>query len=214
MEYDLSPFYERCRADQQLFGLSRDHYGLKPPQRLRPFEALALAIASQPGSVHYFRASLSPVADRFSYNVAYAGHTFCAFPSAESIHAKKPEDLAKGSVTLQQAEQLHALAGAVVSGELDFKALTRRPLDTLLSELQNCKGIGPLGAQITALTGYGRLDCFPSADSALRRWVGRHVFDTDEVDEETAAQWSETWGDLRGVVAIYIYADLLRDELI
>lgn len=211
MDYDLSAFYEMCRADQQLFGLSRDYYGLKPPQRLRPFEALALAIASQPGSTHFFRATLSSVAERFSYNVAYAGHTFCAFPSTESIRSMKPKGLAKGPVTTQQADQLYALASEVESGELDLKALSRRPLDTLLSELQCCKGIGPLGAQITALTGYGRLDCFPSADSVLRRWIGRHVFETDEIDEQTAAEWAERWGDFRGLVAIYIYADLQRE---
>jgi DNA-3-methyladenine glycosylase II len=210
MDQDLSPFYERCRSDPHLYGLSRDHYGLKAPQRPGPFEALCLAIASLPGSKHFFRASLSSLAERFSYNVAYAGHTFCAFPDSESLAVRKPKDLADGSITAQQADQLNCLATAVESGDLDLKALSRRPLDTLMSELQCCKGIGPLGAQLTALTGYGRLDCFPSADSAVRRWIGRNVFETDEIDEQRTREWAEPWGDLRGYVAIYIYAELLK----
>ncbi len=211
MDQDLDPFYELCRSDPHMYGLSRDHHGLKAPQRSCPFEVLALAIASQPGSTHFFRASLSPLAERISYSVAYAGHTFCAFPDAENLAARKPKDLVCGAITAQQAEQLHSLAICVTSGDLDLKGLTRRPLDTLLSELQSCQGIGPLGAQLTALVGYGRLDCFPAADSALRRWIGRNVFETEEIDEQTAQGWAEPWGDLRGYAAIYIYAELLKE---
>ena len=214
MDQDLAPFYELCRSDPQMYGLSRDHYGLKAPLRPHPFEVLALSIASQPGATHFFRASLSELAERISYSVAYAGHTFCAFPDPASLAARKPRDLAGGSLTAHQAEQIHSLATCVTSGDLDLKGLARRPLDTLLSELQSCKGIGPLGAQLTALAGYGRLDCFPSADSVLRRWIGRNVFETDEIDEQTAKGWAEPWGDLRGYAAIYIYADLLKDGLI
>ena len=43
MGYELQPFYRMCRQDQGLYGLSSDYYGLKPPQRMHPFEAIALA---------------------------------------------------------------------------------------------------------------------------------------------------------------------------
>ncbi|MFQ5949009.1 MAG: hypothetical protein ACE5KX_09140, partial [Acidimicrobiia bacterium] len=122
----------------------------------------------------------------------------------------RPEDLAVGTLTNQQAEFLHGLATAVVEGVVDLKGLRGKPLETLLANLCECRGIGPLGAQLTALTGYGRLACFPTADPALRRWIGRNVHATDEVDGAAAEEWSSQWGDLRGLVALYIYADLLK----
>ncbi|MFQ5744996.1 MAG: hypothetical protein ACE5HV_15625 [Acidobacteriota bacterium] len=210
MDFDLAPFYEVCRGDQQLYGLCRDHFGLRPLQRLRPFEALALAIASRRGDAHFFRASLSSLAASFSYSVAYAGHSFRAFPSAAILGDLKPRDLARSPLNVEQAEQLHELATAVLNGGLDLKGLGRRPLDTLLGVLRECAGVGSLGAQLTALTGYGRLDCFPTADPVLRRWIGRNVHNTDEVAEETAAEWAGQWGKLGGLVAIYIYAELRK----
>lgn len=210
MEFDLGPFYQLCRADPQLYGLSRDHYGLKPPQRLHPFEALALSIVGSPVGTHYFRASLSAIAEECAYNVAYAGHTFCAFPSAATLAEQRVRDLVRGGIRSQQAEYLHDLAVAVVEGELDLEVLARQPLDNLLASLRQCRGIGDLGAQLTALVGYGRLDCFPSADPALRQWIARQVHGADQVDERTAETWAEQWGEVRGVVACYIYAELLK----
>lgn len=210
MSFDLGPFYELCRSDPQLYGLSRDHYGLKPPQRLHPFEALALSIVGGPVGTHYFRASLSSIADAHAYNVAYAGHTFCAFPRPETLAEQRVSDLARGSIGSRRAEYLRDLATSVKDGGLDLEGLTRRPLDVLLSSLRQCRGIGDVGAQLTALIGYGRLECFPAADPVLQQWIGRHVHETDDVDESTAAAWAEQWGDLRGVVACYIYAELLK----
>lgn len=210
IDYDLGPFYELCRKDPQLYGLSRDHYGLKPPQRPGPFEALALAIAGQQVGTHFFRASLSPLAERHAYHVAYAGDTFYAFPDPRVVADLKVEELAVGPFTLQRAESLHALAQDVARGELDLEALRRVPLDALLERLQGRRGIGPLGAQLVALLGYGHLEVFPAADPALRRWIGRAVLDSDDVDESQVAEWAEQWGEHRGLVAVYIYAELLK----
>ena len=212
MDFDLTDFYELCREDPQLYGLSRDHYGLKPPQRLRPFEALALSIASQGQGAHFLRATVSPLAEAFSYKVAYAGHRFCAFPSVDAFAERKVKDLVRGDIDAQQAERLHRIATAVVKGELDLAGLERCPLDELLRTLEALSDVGPLGAQLTALYGYGRLDCFPIADSALQGWIAHHVHTSDkEVDLDAVSEWVEQWGDVRGLVAFYIHAELLKE---
>jgi len=211
MDFDLAPFYEVCRGDQQLYGLSRDHYGLKPVQRLRPFEALALMIASRGQRTHYLRATLSSIAESYSYNVAYAGHTFCSFPNPETIVERKVKDLIRPPVDDTQARRLHDLASLTVRGELDLKGMRRRPSDELLGAFASLEGVGELGAQLTVLFGYGRLDCFPTADPALCDWVARNVHDSDETDVDAVAEWAEQWGDWRGLVALYIYAELLKN---
>lgn len=211
MDFDLAPFYELCRGDQQLYGLGHDHYGLKPVQRLFPCEALALAIASSGQGKHFLRSTLSSIAESYSYSVAYAGHTFCSFPNAETIIGHTVKDLALEPVDTTQAEQLRSLATLVTRGELDLKALGRRPTDELLSTFAAIAGVGDLGAQLTVLCGYGRLECFPAADPALRGWISRHVLGGGTVDAAAAVVWAERWGDLKGLVALYIYAELLKN---
>lgn len=211
MDFDLAPFYEMCRSDQQLYDLSRDHYGLKPVQRLRPFEALALAIASAGQRSHYLRSTLSSIAEAHSYNVAYAGHTFCSFPSPATLAENELDELARAPVDRTQARRLSELAKRVTGGELDFKSLRRRPTDELLTVFQDIKGVGALGAQLTVLCGYGRLDCFPIADPTLCGWVSCHVHGTAEVDVDRVAAWADQWGDRRGLVALYIYSELLKN---
>jgi 3-methyladenine DNA glycosylase/8-oxoguanine DNA glycosylase len=201
-----------CRSDPHLYGLSRDHYGLKPVQRLRPFEAAALAIASKGQRNHYLRATLSSIAEEHSYNVAYAGHTFCAFPSPETLIERKAKDLSREPVDAKQAEQLRALALLVEGGEIDFKGLQRRPTDELLGTLASIDGVGKLGAQLTTLFGFGRLECFPLDDPALQKWISKNVHESDKVDKPAVAAWTEKWGDQRGLVAMYIYSELLKNN--
>jgi DNA-3-methyladenine glycosylase II len=211
MDFDLGPFYELCRNDPQLYGLSRDHYGLKPVQRLFPYEALALAIASRGQRKHFLRATLSSIAEAYSYSVAYAGHTFCSFPNAETMVERKVKDLAREPVDGTQAEQLQSLASLVTRGELDLKALGRRPTDELLATLAGIAGVGGLGAQLTVLCGYGRLECFPVDDPVLRGWISSTVLAGGKADAAAATAWAEQWGDLKGLVALYIYAELLKN---
>lgn len=210
-DYELDRFQELCRADQILYGLSRDHHGVKPPLRAHPFEALVLAIASQRPGLHFFRTSVSAIAREHSYKVAYAGDTFYAFPGARLLAKHRPAELALGSVSTKQAEYLHEFATTVSRNEIDLIGWARLPLDELLRRLASIRGIGPLGAELTALIGYGRLDCFPAADPLLRAWVGRNYLGDEDADEKAVARWAEQWDDLRGLVALYIYVDL-REE--
>lgn len=209
MAYDPRPFYQVCRQEEGLYGMSSDYYGLKPPQRMHPFEALALAVASKPG-LHFFRTSLSATAVACSYKVAYAGDTFFAFPTPRVLAKSQPETIAQGTVTREQGRRLHALATAVLSGQLDLLALARAPLEVMIDRLAVHDGVGLLGAQLTALLGYGRLDAFPSADPLLLEWIGRVAGSGAPVERFEAEQWAAPWGPYRGPVAFHIYAELMR----
>lgn len=210
-DHDLDPFHELCKRDQILYGLSRDHYGLKPVRRTHPYEALVLAIASQHASTHFFQASVSPIAEEHAYKVAYAGDLFYAFPAPGLLASTPPEALAVDTISIQQARFLHELGGDLDEGRIELEAWSRLSLPDLLDQLVSIRGIGPVGAQLAALVGYGRLDCFPSYDPVVRSWVARNYFDADEIEEREAAGWAEQWGDLQGLVAFYIYVDL-RDK--
>jgi DNA-3-methyladenine glycosylase II len=209
--YDLHPFFRTCREDQALYGLSSDFYGLKPPQRMHPFEALVLSIASKPG-LHFFRTSVSALSQEISYKVAYAGDTFYAFPSPRILAKHAPEEMAQGTITAEQAARLQGVARAVMNGTLDIVGLARAPLAVLVERLAQQDGVGLVGAQLTALIGYGRLDCFPTADPLLRQWMGVHYGTGAPVEIFEAERLAEAWGAHRGVVAFLAYAELMRDR--
>lgn len=211
MSFELREFYQMCRQDQGLYGLSSDYYGLRPPQRMHPFECLTLAIMSKPG-LHLFRTSISATAEAISHKVAYAGDTFFAFPNPRVIAKRNPEDLVHGSVTREQAKRLHSLATAVLNGDIDLVALTRAPLEVLVERLARIDGVGLVGAQLTALLGYGRLDGFPSADPLLLEWIGRNYRDGGPIERFEAEEWAAPWGKYRGLVALHIYAELMRKK--
>ena len=130
--YDLQPFYKICRQDQLLYGLSSDYFGLRPPQRMHPFEALAIALAAADRRIHFMRTSFSELALQISQKVAYAGDTFYAFPSARVIARQELEALVIESVSPNLARAFHSLANAVVTGRLDLLRLSRAPLEPLL----------------------------------------------------------------------------------
>lgn len=209
LQYELRSFFGMCRDDQALYGLSSDFYGLKPAQRMHPFESLVLAIASKPG-LHFFRVSVSALSEAISYKVAYAGDTFYAFPSPRVLVKQAPDEMAQGTVTMEQARRLQGVARAVMDGSLDMAGLARAPLDVLVERLAQQDGVGLLGAQLTALIGYGRLDCFPTADPLLREWLGANYGKGSPVEAFEAEKMSERWGRYRGLVAFMAYADLMR----
>jgi len=213
LSYDAAPFYKMCRQEQSLYGLSSDFYGLKPAQRMHPFEALTLAIASSPG-VHFFSTSISRLAESISYRVAYAGDTFYAFPTSRVVTKSSVPAMVEGGLSQTQASHLLALAQRASSGQLDLIGLARAPSEAIIEQLAAQDGVGLVGAQLAALIGYGRLECFPSADPMVCDWIGRNYGRPSAVEPFEAHQWAEQWGQHRGLVAFHIYAEMLRDKRI
>ena len=213
LSYDAAPFYKMSRQDQSLYGLSSDFYGLKPAQRMHPFEALTLAIMSSPG-VHFFRTSISPLAEAISYRVAHAGVPFFAFPTSRVVTKSSVPAMVDSGLSPSQATHLLTLAQRASSGQLDLIGLARAPSEAIIDQLAAQDGVGLVGAQLTALVGYGRIECFPSADPMIRNWIARNHGRASAVEPFEAHQWAEQWGKYRGLVAFHIYAEMLRDSRI
>jgi DNA-3-methyladenine glycosylase II len=210
LSFEPQAFFKLCRQDQILYGLSSDHFGLRPAQRLHPFEALVTAIAAYHRGTHVLRTGLSDLATAFSYRVAYAGDTFFAFPSARVLAKQKPEDFVGVGEGTALAADLHTLAVGVTTGRIDLVGVARAPLDVMLEQLETLPGIDRHGAEFAAMMGYGRLDCFPCADPLIRAWIARNYFDAESIDELQATKWAERWGRCSSLVALHIYAELAK----
>ena len=212
LSFDPKPFYQLCRRDQFLYGFSSDYYGLRPVQRMHPFEALVTALIAEQTGQHFLTTSVSQLAIPVSYWVAFAGERFYAFPGAQVLAKLDPRAVVNENLTFKAVELLVALSREVAAGQIDLVGFARLPLEVMLDELESLRGIGPVGAQLSALLGYGRLDCFPSTDLILQQWIGRNYKDQERVTAAEAAAWADPWGSMRGLVALHIYAELLKKD--
>lgn len=104
----------------------------------------------------------------------------------------------------QKASYVHALAGAVAGGHIDFAAL---PADdeAAIALLSSVRGIGRWSAEIYLLFAEGRGDVFPAGDLALQVQLGRMLGEAARPGETRARQLAEPMRPHRGALAILLW---------
>lgn len=79
------------------------------------------------------------------------------------------DDMRSTGVSRQKAGYLHAMAEAIVNGEVDLRGLADRSDEAVISELTKLKGIGPWTAEMFLMFALGRPDVFSYLDLGLVR---------------------------------------------
>ncbi|HYG70526.1 MAG TPA: adenosine deaminase, partial [Anaeromyxobacteraceae bacterium] len=92
------------------------------------------------------------------------------FPSAETLAAASPAELAAVGLPRARGETLHLLARAVASGEVDLHP-GADPEETA-ARLDALPGIGPWTAQYVAMRALHHPDAFPADDLGVRKALG------------------------------------------
>jgi DNA-3-methyladenine glycosylase II len=104
-------------------------------------------------------------------------------------------------VTRQKSSYLLHLAESIVSGELNFRKLSRLSDDQVLVQLTGIKGIGSWSANIYLLMAMRRADIWPAGDLALAVAIKElHGLDARPSPEELE-QIAEQWRPYRAVAA-------------
>ncbi len=119
--------------------------------------------------------------------------------------AAAPEEALRGcGLSRQKIGYTRSLAGAVVSGELDFAALPDDD-EAAIAALVRVKGIGRWSAEIYLLFAEGRPDIWPAGDLAVQIEVG-HLLGLDgRPDEKTTRAIGERWRPHRGAAAVFAW---------
>jgi DNA-3-methyladenine glycosylase II len=119
--------------------------------------------------------------------------------------ASTPFDVLRGAgLSGQKASYVHALAGAVAGGHIDFAALPDDD-EAAIALLSSIRGIGRWSAEIYLLFAEGRGDVFPAGDLALQVQLGRMLGHADRPSERAARAMVEPMRPHRGALAILLW---------
>jgi DNA-3-methyladenine glycosylase II len=104
-------------------------------------------------------------------------------------------------VTRQKSSYLLHLAESIVSGELNFRKLSRLSDDQVLVQLTGIKGIGSWSANIYLLMAMRRADIWPAGDLALAVAIKELHGLAARPSPEELEQIAEQWRPYRAVAA-------------
>jgi len=191
---DWSAIVQHIKGDPILEARVAANPGIRVPGCWDGFELTVRAILGQQITVKGATAMAGRLAQRF-------GKTFCGpkglthvFP-APDVLANAP--LADIGLTTARVETIRALARAVCTGKINFRATTDSEL--FLTRLCEISGIGKWTAQYVAMRALGEPDAFPSTDLGLLRAMALANFRDLE-------QRAEAWRPWRAYAAMYLWS--------
>jgi AraC family transcriptional regulator of adaptative response / DNA-3-methyladenine glycosylase II len=154
------------------------------------------AVLGQQVSVAAGRTLAARLVIRAGREVAGSDGLTHLFPSPEALAAAPLEGIGLPGA---RAAALKALARAVVSGAVDFRA----PAPALIDALVALPGIGPWTAEYVALRALGEPDAFPAGDLVLRTVAGGAA---GPLSARALADRAEAWRPWRGYAVLHLWA--------
>ena len=158
------------------------------------WEALCSFIISQCNNISRIKGIVERLCELFGEPLSFDGRTFYSFPSAETLAKLSAEDLSPIR-SGYRAEYIIAAAKAVVSGELDLKALKETDCKSAVKKLRSVRGIGEKVANCVVLFGLNHMEAFP-----IDVWMKRALKEHFPEDFDPASL-----GDYAGLAQQYIF---------
>ena len=124
----------------------------------------------------------------------------------EAYLALDPAVIATLGLSRAKAETLHAVAGAVASGELDLGKIAALEASNAIAKLTSYRGIGLWTAEVYLMFCGGHPDVFPVGDVALRVAVGDVFGYVERPDFKEVKRVAEVWQPWRSVAARLFWA--------
>ncbi|MGX5666949.1 DNA-3-methyladenine glycosylase family protein [Rhizobium daejeonense] len=124
----------------------------------------------------------------------------------EAYLALDPAVIATLGLSRAKAETLHAVAGAVASGELDLGKIAALEASNAIAKLTSYRGIGLWTAEVYLMFCGGHPDVFPVGDVALRVAVGDVFGYVERPDLKEVKRVAEVWQPWRSVAARLFWA--------
>jgi N-glycosylase/DNA lyase len=136
------------------------------------WEALCSFIISQCNNIPRIKKIISALCALFGDRIEFCGKEYYTFPSAATLAALEPGDLAPIRCGYR-AEYMIGAAKAVASGDLDLEALSRGTPEGARETLKKLRGVGNKVADCAVLFGLHMLDAFP-VDVWMRRALAQN----------------------------------------
>jgi AraC family transcriptional regulator of adaptative response / DNA-3-methyladenine glycosylase II len=198
--FDLAADPARIAAalgtDPLLGPLLKRRPGLRIPGTWDPFECAVRAVLGQQVTVAAGRTLAARLVARFGRAVGGGDGLTHLFPSPSALASAALDGI---GLPRTRAAALEALAQAVVSGAVDFRA----PAPALTAALVALPGIGAWTAEYVALRALGEPDAFPTGDLVLRTVAGGAA---GPLSARALEQRAEAWRPWRGYTVLHLWA--------
>lgn len=160
---DYKKITDGYKADIYLSAAIDEYRGIRI-LRQDSWEALCSFIISQNNNIPRIKGIIKRLCESCGEEIEKG---FYSFPDAYVLADKTIEDLMPLRSGFRAKYILDA-AKKVSSGEIDFDAIDKKPIDFGREELQKIKGVGKKVAECTLLYGFGKIEAFP-----IDVWVKR-----------------------------------------
>jgi AraC family transcriptional regulator, regulatory protein of adaptative response / DNA-3-methyladenine glycosylase II len=204
-DLDANPLViaEQLSSDPRLAPIVTNNPGLRVPGAWDGFELAVRAVLGQQVSVRGASTLTARLAKMFGEPAATPHVAIrCFSPGAKALAAATPEKIAAIGLPLKRATTLHALARAVISGELRLHVGT--DVAATMAKLKKLPGIGDWTAQYIAMRALHWPDAFPAGDLGLRKALGEDV----PLQQAQLLRLAEQWRPWRAYAAVHLWASL------
>jgi DNA-3-methyladenine glycosylase II len=173
LDVDPAPLQRLAESERRLSAAALALRGLRPPRFAELSEAFANVVPFQQLSLDAGVSIVARLVERFGKSLDHGARRFYAFPTTRDVAEARTDALRECGMSLRKAETLQRVAGAIASGELVERKLSRMSSEEAIRVLGEISGIGPWSAALVLLRGVGRLDVFPPNDVGVVRGLTR-----------------------------------------
>jgi len=190
-----------CHPDEVLavLGDLAKNPGLRVPGCVDGFEIAVRAILGQQVTVVAAARIAHRLVERFGEVLEGDGTLNRLFPTAATLAAADPSDIAACGIIGARARAISSLAREVDAGRLSLERTA--PLDATIAALKAVRGIGPWTAQYIAMRALGWPDAFPHPDVAAMKAMSQK-------SAAAALRHAEQWRPWRAYALIHLWRSL------
>ena len=210
-QLDLSPFYEKAKADPVLDPLCEHFRGMRIPQAPTVFETVISAILEQQVNLSFAHQVKKALIETYGRSVEFEGRRYNAFPEPAALAILTPRELRRLKISGPKARYLIGISRATLDGSLDLEGLRGMEPARAHARLMEQKGVGSWTAHYVGLRALGHLDCLPAADVGLRKVIGKLYGLRKQPSPVRVQKLAERWSGWRSYATFYLWMTYWED---
>jgi len=209
---DLTPFYERAKADPVLGHLCEHFRGMRIPQAPTVFETLISAILEQQVNLSFAHQVKKALVETYGGSMDFEGRRYNAFPEPAALAIATPSELRRLQISGPKARYLIGISQATLDGSLDLEGLRDLEPALALTRLMEQKGVGAWTAHYVGLRALGHLDCLPAADVGLRKVIRDLYGLRTQPSAARVEKLAQRWTGWRSYATFYLWLTYWEDR--